>query len=366
MVRPRFIALYLPQFHSTKTNDQAYGPGFTEWSNLRKSQKLFRGHDWPTVPGELGYYDLRDPLVRQAQADLAREHGIEAFCYYHYWFGNGRMELELPFREVLQSGQPDFPFCLCWANQSWHKKFWNADGSHRRELLVEQTYPGDDDVVQHFNYCLPAFRDSRYVRVDGKPVFMIYRALEHPDARQFIQRWQQLARENGLPGIFFIAQTERLASEEKHLLDTGVDGINTVRLFDHFKFATSRPVRALKKLYWQLARLPRITPYAKAAPLFVSAQERREKIYPSVIPNWDHTPRSGLGGTVLTGSTPALFEQHVVEAVDAVSAKVPEHQLIFIKSWNEWGEGNYLEPDQRHGRAYLEVLRRVAETAKGR
>lgn len=356
MARPRFIAFYLPQFHQTENNDRWHGEGFTEWTNLRKSKQLFRDHYWPKVPGELGYYNLLDPAVRAAQAQLAQAHGVEAFCYYHYWFGDGRRELEKPFQAVLDSGQPDFPFCLCWANESWHRKFWSPDGSNRKELLVEQRYPGEQDVVAHFEYCLKAFRDPRYLCVDGKPLFMIYRALEMPDARRFIDTWQNLARANGLPGIFFVGQTERLHLEEDALFGADLDGINTIRLFDHYRLHTSRYKRLMKKLYWRIARLPRITEYSDAYPHFVTEQEYRENIYPSVIPNWDHTPRSGLGGTVLAGSTPELFRENVVDAVRAVRDRSAQHQLIFIKSWNEWGEGNYIEPDERFGRQYLQAL----------
>ena len=354
--KARVIAFYLPQYHPTDLNSRHYGENFTEWDNVRAAKKLFPEHDWPIAPGELGYYDLLDPTVREAQAELARSHGIEGFCYYHYWFGNGRMELEKPFQEVLQSETPDFPFCLCWANQPWHKKFWSRDGSSRNELLVDQVYPGIADIDAHFYYCLPAFQDSRYIRVDDKPVFMIYRALEYPDAAKFMARWQQLAQENGLSGIFFIGQTTRLDLESEQLRSLGLDGINTVRLFDYYRFGQNRLQRQWRKFNWWLKRTPRIVPYREASRCFVSAEDQANDIYPSIIPNWDHSPRSGLGGTVLYGSTPDLFREHVQEVVETVANKPGEHRLVFVKSWNEWGEGNYLEPDQRHGRAYLEMM----------
>lgn len=151
MSKPKLIAFYLPQYHPTLDNDKWWGKGFTEWTNVGKAKPLFIGHYQPKVPADLGYYDLRVPEVRELQASLAKEAGIYGFCYYHYWFGNGRKELELPFAEVLKSEKPNFPFCLCWANESWHSKFWNKDGSIEKKILIEQLYPGDDDIINHFN-----------------------------------------------------------------------------------------------------------------------------------------------------------------------------------------------------------------------
>jgi len=357
MFKPRVIALYLPQFHATPGNDEWHGKGFTEWTNVRKARQLFPQHNAPNEPSELGYYDLREPEIKEQQAALARQYGVEGFCYYHYWFGNGRIELETPLQQVLETGKPDLPFCLCWANESWHRKFWSPDGSSRNELLVEQRYPGKDDIVEHFHYCLRAFRDPRYIRVDGKPLFMIYKVMNLDNAEGFIREWQSLAREHGLPGIFFVGQTETLDTDEKAMMRTGLDGINTIRLFHYYKKRLSSINRFFRKMYWRLAGLPRMTRYEDASAFFVSENEYRQHIYPSIIPNWDHTPRSGLGGTVLTGSTPELFRKHVIEALTAVRDKPADQQLIFVKSWNEWGEGNYLEPDKKHGRQYLEALK---------
>ena len=201
----KVIALYLPQFHPTPDNDEWWGKGFTEWTNVGKAKPLFPGHYQPKVPADLGYYDLRLPEVREQQAQLAKEAGIYGFCYYHYWFGHGKQELELPFNEVLASGKPDFPFMLCWANESWHAKFWDKDGkASSKKMLIEQTYD-DDDIDPHFYHLLPAFKDPRYIKIDGCPAFMIYRPDEMPDPEKIIKRWQELAKQNGLLGITFMA-----------------------------------------------------------------------------------------------------------------------------------------------------------------
>ena len=165
-MKVRILAYYLPQFHPFKENDEWWGKGFTEWTNVARAKKLFLGHYQPHIPADLGFYDLRVPEVREQQAELARMAGIEAFCYYEYWFGNGRQLMELPFEEVVSTGKPDFPFCLCWANHSWYKKLWDPQKKGKDKLLIEQKYPGKDDYINHFNHLLPAFRDNRYVRVN--------------------------------------------------------------------------------------------------------------------------------------------------------------------------------------------------------
>jgi hypothetical protein len=199
-LQARVIAFYLPQFHPIPENDAWWGKGFTEWTNVAKAKPLFRGHYQPRIPIDLGYYDLRVPEVREAQAGLARNAGIEGFCYYHYWFGGKRL-LEKPFTEVVATGQPNFPFCLCWANQTW-SGIWHGNPDR---VLVEQTYPGTEDNRRHFLAVRQAFLDTRYPRFEGRPIFVIYRPTEHPDVTRFITEWEELAVQSGLPGIHFVA-----------------------------------------------------------------------------------------------------------------------------------------------------------------
>lgn len=182
--KARVLAYYLPQFHPIPENDAWWGKGFTEWTNVGRAKPLYKGHYQPRVPADLGYYDLRLPEVQEAQAELAKEAGIEGFCYWHYWFGNGRRLLEMPFDKVLKSGKPDFPFCLAWANHSWYAKSFDLEGKDR--LLIEQQYLGKEDYVKHFFSVLPAFEDSRYVQVDGKPLFVIFSPKTIPDLSLFL------------------------------------------------------------------------------------------------------------------------------------------------------------------------------------
>jgi lipopolysaccharide biosynthesis protein len=348
LARP--VAFYLPQYHPIPENDEWWGPGFTEWTNTAKARPLFRGHYQPHVPADLGFYDLRQPEAREAQAQLAREYGVEAFCYYHYWFGNGRRLLERPFEEVLRSGRPDFPFCLCWANESW-TGVWHG---LKNQILVKQEYPGTDDATRHFETLLPAFRDARYLTVDGKPLFLVYSPTELPDPRAFTDLWRRLAHQEGLPGLYLVG----IANEPWRPELNGFDGATThnvhlARLCDG-NIWSSRLRFHSRRL---LGRPPLLFPYNEAIKHFVLDECRKTNVYPCVIPNWDNTPRSGFRGLVLHGSTPELFRAHFRGTLSQITHKPAEHRLIFIKSWNEWAEGNHLEPDLKFGRQYLEILR---------
>lgn len=363
-MKPEIIALYLPQYHPTLHNNEWWGEGFTEWTNVAKAKPLFPGHYQPKVPADLGFYDLRMPEIRVKQAELAREAGITAFCYYHYWFGNGHQELELPFNEVVESGKPDFPFCLCWANESWYKKFWNNDGAVvEKTILAEQTYPGEVDNKEHFNTLLKAFKDERYYKIEGKLAFAIYKPLEFPDIEKFILQWQQLAMENGLPGFFFLGYTINVEKEYEAIKALGFDAVVSFRR----NRDTIRGLGwAVRKALSVIFHTPRRQNYRKACKTLVSDMERKEDIYPVMIPNWDHTPRSGVKGDLYTNSTPELFEKHVVDVLEHIKNKKKNHQIAFLKSWNEWGEGNYMEPDLRYGKGYLNALKNALKTLSKR
>lgn len=234
-IKVRVIALFLPQYHPVPENDKWWGKGFTEWTNVGKAKRYFKGHYQPRVPADLGYYDLRVAETRKEQADMARKYGIEGFLYWHYWFGNGKRLLERPFNEVVKSGEPDFPFALAWANETW-KGF--SHGLKNRETLIEQLYPGTDDYIAHFYEILPALKDSRYITVDEKPLFMVYKPHHLPNPKGFIDLWRKLAKENGLPGIYFVAhhqsrkehawKTEQESLTE--MLGWGFDAVNFVRI----------------------------------------------------------------------------------------------------------------------------------------
>jgi lipopolysaccharide biosynthesis protein len=351
MPEPIVVALYLPQFHPIPENDQWWGPGFTEWTNVAKARPLYRGHRQPFLPGDLGFYDLRVGETREAQADLARAYGVGAFCYYHYWFGNGHRLLQRPFTEVLESGKPDFPFMLCWANQTW-SGVWHGLGNR---VLAEQTYPGPQDDEKHFATLLPAFQDERYLRVEGRPVFMIYQPRDLPNGLQMIDRWRKMARAAGLPGLYLIAEHHdphwdcRAAG-----FDAFVNMRNLVRRRSWVPW--SSPWEKLRGKWLDLRRRPTRVPYESKLSYFVPDQASAEAI-PCVIPSWDNTPRSGYRGLVLEGSTPEKFGRQLDLALQRARARNYRDNLLFVKSWNEWAEGNVLEPSQAFGNGYLKVLR---------
>lgn len=352
--KPRILATYLPQFHPIPENDEWWGKGFTEWTNVGKAKPLFKGHYQPRVPADLGYYDLRLPEVRQQQADMAREYGVEGFCYWHYWFGNGKRLLERPFNEVLASGKPDFPFCLSWANHSWQDKQFSKEGTNR--MLIEQQYPGEKDYIDHFNTLLPAFLDKRYIRVDNKPLFQIYLPFEFPDIERFISTWQNLAKQNGLEGIHFVGHTLLEDGYDK-VLRKGFDAVNMVRMYHFYKHKYTLPERAYMKMMRVWFKHGRIFDYSKLYMYFSSNDDKRDNCYPTIIPNWDHSPRSGRKGNIFINSNPKVFKEHVKQVLSTVKEKKPEHRIIFLKSWNEWAEGNYMEPDLKFKRGYLEALK---------
>ncbi|WP_159730172.1 glycoside hydrolase family 99-like domain-containing protein [Sphingobacterium sp. 18053] len=344
----RLIASYLPQFYPTKENNEWWGPGFTEWTNVGKAEKLFKDHYQPRIPADLGYYDLRLVETRVEQAKMAQEYGIEGFCYWHYWFGNGKRILDRVFDEVLKTGCPDFPFCLGWANETWSGVWHGA----KNKILLEQTYPGKADYKMHFEEMLPAFQDSRYIRVDDKPLFMIYKPELIPDAAEFISYWRELAAEAGLGDFYFVGQTIEI--EKKSLiLEMGFDAINVVRLYDYRR----KEVNILSKGYSKLFGSLNVYDYEVASRNFSGEEDRELDCIPTIIPNWDHSPRSGKRAYILHNSTPELFRKHVREVFDTIKDKPAEHRIAFVKSWNEWGEGNHLEPDLRFGKEYLKVLK---------
>lgn len=354
----RILATYLPQFHPIPENDEWWGKGFTEWTNVGKAKPLFKGHYQPRVPADLGYYDLRLPEIRQQQADMAREYGVEGFCYWHYWFGNGKRLLEMPFNEVLRTGKPDFPFCLSWANHDWEAKLF-VKGS-KNKMLIKQLYPGESDYIAHFNALLPAFKDSRYIKVYNKPLFQIYSPLDFEDVELFIKIWHKLAKENGFEGIHFVGHTLSEEDIEK-IISKGFDAVNTVRLFDLFKKKYTLPQRAYMKMMRVWFNHGQLFDYRKVYKYFSSKTDEKEICYPSIIPNWDHSPRSGRKGHIFVNSNPEAFKNHVKTVLETIRNKEPEHRIAFIKSWNEWGEGNYMEPDLKFGRGYLEALKQAID-----
>jgi hypothetical protein len=365
--KARLIAFYLPQFHPIPENDEWWGRGFTEWVTVAQARPLFRGHYQPRIPADLGFYNLCFPEVRFAQAKMAREYGIEGFCYWHYWFA-GRRILERPFQEVLRLGEPDFPFCLGWANHSWFGKWYGGRKDLQNQVLIEQTYPGLEDAKNHFYCLLEAFADERYITVEGKPLLFIYRPQQIPDAKRVTDCWRGLAVKAGLKGLHLVGQNLHPSDVErcgfdatsysfrppliKGLLQENLLG-GWMRLWEVRRLLKVRKLVTMQKLF----RKPLVYPYKEVLSFLLKKGPVAINDYPTLIPNWDNTPRALYEGLVFHESTPELFRLHLQQAVQIVVSKPMEWRIIFIRSWNEWSEGNYLEPDRRYGRAFLEMIR---------
>ncbi len=335
--QPLVIAFYLPQFHPTPENDAWWQPGFTEWHNVVQAAPLFDGHYQPHLPGELGFYDLRVAEVREQQSELARRHGIDAFCYYHYWFG-GRRLLERTFAEVRASGRPDLPFCLCWANENWSPS-WDSRGDM---VLVAQEY-GPEERAAHIVELVASFGDERYLRKDGRPIFMIYRIQEVPDAEGFVAdlRAESLRAGTGDP---YVVRFDTYSSFDDPAA-TGCDA--AAQFFPHGIIENGAEDHRL-----DLGDPGNtVLPYDEIADLLLALPPPEWTRHECVTPGWDNTPRRGDGhALVIHGSTPEGYERWLRAVVDRAPAR---GGLVFVNAWNEWAEGAHLEPDQRWGDAYL-------------
>jgi lipopolysaccharide biosynthesis protein len=354
----RAIAIYLPQYHPIPENDEWWGKGFTEWTNVTRADPLFPDHYQPQIPADLGFYDLRLPETRQAQADLAKAYGIHGFCYYHYWFSGKRL-LERPFNDVLASKEPDFPFCLCWANENWTRRWDGKD----LDILAEQVY-GEKDDRQHIRYLSQAFRDPRYIRIDGKPLFLVYRATDIPDPLLTTATWRDEAHQLGI-GEIFLVRVESNPNEHSNPASIGFDA--SVEFQPDWGNLGSPLQRGRK---WSLARKLKlqdpaylnnnIYDYATIVERMLAKVPVSHNRFPCVTPAWDNSARRKNGNaTILHNSTPELYEHWLNTVVQRELSNPSSDRIIFINAWNEWAEGNHLEPCQKWGHSYLKATQRV-------
>jgi lipopolysaccharide biosynthesis protein len=352
----RLIAFYLPQYHPIPENDAWWGKGFTEWANVTQARPLFLGHYQPHFPADLGFYDLRLPEVRQSQADLAREYGIYGFCYYHYWF-DGKQLLERPFSEVLASGKPDFRFCLCWANESWTRRWDGFD----QDVLIEQTYGGESDAQNHIRWLLQAFADERYIQINGKPLLLVYRAREIPHIERILSIWREEANRAGLPGLY-LCSVESIWSRNWDPTGQGFEaavefhpafGLLPRKLLERRQSFSLWPWGRKQPKHW-------IVSYKDYVQYMLQRHYPNYKMFRCVTPGFDNTSRrqNGLHASILQQSNPEDFGIWLHHTVRWTKNNRPEsEQIVFINAWNEWAEGNHLEPDQRFGHAFLEQVR---------
>ena len=360
------IAFYLPQFHPIPENDAWWGKGFTEWTNVRRARPLFKGHLQPQEPGELGEYDLRDDRVRLEQIALAKSHGVDAFCYYSYWF-LGKTLLETPLRRLLAQPGADFPFCLCWANETWSRAW---DG-REREILIEQRYSAADDAA-YAEYLCGIFSDPRYLKVEGKPVFLIYRLQNLPDPKRFLSALRAAAEQKGFPGVRVFAVLNfscRMTDEE--IAELGIDDVADFQPNPADfppRGLCGKGIRFLQRLWNGAARrlgAPQVhsvlrVPYRSLVERVCAGYGRGSLNHcPVVFPNWDNSPRR-KAATVIQNDDPAAFEEWTRRAAEFVRSKPERDRFLFVNAWNEWAESAHLEPDRRSGRAFLEAFARGA------
>lgn len=366
----KVIAYYLPQFHTIPENDELWGKGFTEWNNVQNAEPLFEGHNQPRIPQNNNYYDLLNQDVKRWQISLAKKYGIYGFCMYHYWFG-GKLLLEKPVEQYLHDQSMNLPFCICWANENWT----NAWVSDSNKILIEQHYGGKDEWKEHFEYLLPFFFDERYIKVDGHPLFIIYRPELIPNLNEMLDFWQELAEQAGLERLSFGYQ--KTDKEELHRKDDsrfdynieyqpGFSGKwqeagwhktlrkikqNTCLALDRVlgtsRFSTMRVEPKLEK-----------KDYKKFWDAIVTHVPDDLKCIPGAFVDWDNTPRKGIRGSWFQGVSPELFYEYMKKQI-IHTREVYKKDMLFIFAWNEWGEGGYLEPDMRYGTGMLQALQRA-------
>lgn len=341
-------ALHLPQFHRTPENDLWWGKGFTEWTNVTKAKPLYPGHKQPNLPTDLGLYDLRVEASRIEQAALAQESGIDSFCYWHYWFA-GRRVLTEPVALSLESSKETFPFFLNWANETWQGRWYGASGT----TLIEQTYPGEQDYINHFEAVLPYFKSERYVKFDGKPVFAIYKPKQIPNLSEFKETWDHLAREAGFNGIYWVGQ-----------VDSKNDVLDIKSSFDRLYLNPGALWKILFGMDYRIferLRLPRLIDASRFPRDLQEFHDSFPEVAPCVMPHWDNTPRSNRRGNVWVRNSTTVFEQQLKVAFETASQVAAPHApgLIMVKSWNEWAESNCLEPGGWWGHGFLETLRKL-------
>ena len=360
-VRP--IAMYLPQFHPIQENNEWWGKGFTEWTNVAKAKPRFWGHYQPHLPADLGFYDLRVPEVREQQAAMAKEAGIYGFCYYHYWF-NGKRLLERPVNEILDSGKPDFPFMLCWANENW-TRIW--DGGNK-EILMEQNYSEEDDR-EHIQYLLNSvFNDPRYIKVDNKPVFCIYNSYMFPNMKRTLSIWREEAKKVGME--LYLCRMERQLNEGKECFD-GFDAAIEFQPFAslYYNYKNKRTISFLIKDVRGRLQRKGIFSFIISYKKYVENVSKHPlkwdyKKYPGITPGWDNSARRKKAFIAMHGSTPALYGMWMSNIVKKFIPYSKEENFIFINAWNEWAEGNHLEPDKKWGTQYLAETKKALQNGK--
>lgn len=350
----KIISFYLPQFHEIPENNDAWGNGFTEWTNVKKCKPLFWGHYQPRIPLDNNYYSLLDPNTIRWQAELATAYGIDCFCFYHYWF-NGRLVLEKPVEILRKMGDTHVYYCFAWANEPWTKTWHGAGGD--REILIPQEYGREDEWEAHYQYFLTYFRDERYLKKKNCPVLLVYKLQNIPFYNDMIQYWKNRAKCDGFDGIFFLCMKQ---SKSRAYLSEYVDGTvdfepNNTKAGKLSEQGTKMaPVDRGSILYNRMAI--KTLDYREINNEMLHRVHKKNE-FRTVFVDYDDTPRRGSRGVVTLGRSTKLFGQYLKKTL--CLAQKEKNEYIFVNAWNEWGEGNYLEPDTRNGYSCLEAVKRA-------
>lgn len=375
----KIIPFYLPQYHTIPLNDKCWGKGFTEWNNVKKAEPLFEGHDQPKIPLNNNYYNLLDDKTKEWQANIAKKYGIFGFCYYHYWFQDGQKLLEKPAEQMLQNENIDMPFCFCWANENWSK---NWDGGNR-EIIMEQNYGSKEDWELHFQYLLKFFKDKRYITIDGRPLFIIYKPEQIVDIYQMTLYMRKRAKEEGFPDLCLAFQFPSYYADmyyREDVFDYRIEfepvysrNINSMK-----RPGTNQKVTMARKIFGEdilsVYRKKRMNKTRSAWPksqslgmffydemwkIILNAKWEKDFL-PGCFVDWDNTPRN-KHGVMFTGFSIEKFSSYMKQIVQRANKE--KKPLLFINAWNEWGEGAFLEPDEKYGYKKLEAIQKALEAS---
>lgn len=341
----KVIAYYLPQFHPFKENNEWWGEGFTEWTNVTKARPQYLGHQQPRLPGELGFYDLRLPQVMRQQIDLAKQYGVNGFCFHHYWFGGKRL-METPVQNFLKDKSLDIDFCLCWANENWTRRW---DGLEN-DVLISQKHSPEDDIA-FLDDIMPALKDERYIKVDGKPLLILYRASSLPDAKETGKRWREHAIKNGLPGLYLVVVNAfDVSSPQPYDFDAIVE-------FPPHQIGAKDITDSITPLNKNFTG--RVYDYEELALRAGKIDNDNFTCFKAVMPSWDNEARKPTQGFSFYNAKPELYAKWLDSAIKTTMNRRPEERLVFVNAWNEWAEGAHLEPDRHNGYAYLHATANI-------
>ena len=358
----KYIAFHLPQYHTFPENDKWWGEGFTEWTNVKKAKPLFKGHNQPKIPLDNNYYNMLDQETWAWQAKLAKDYGLYGFCYYHYWF-DGKLLMERPLEGLLNTRKIDFPFCLCWANEPWTRA-WDGKTS---SILMPQRYGGEKEWYEHIQYLMPFFKDSRYIKVDGKPMFLLYRTESIENCDLMIQFWNKECKKNGFPGIWIVEELNGFQSSPKCKQSSAIVEFQPNYIQKTKAKIEHRIDKARSKVFSLINGIHgdfKTFDYDDVWNRIIQHKSRDfgKKLYLGAFVNWDNSPRKGMNASVFRGGTPEKFQNYLSCLSDKAIRE--NREFIFINAWNEWAEGAYLEPDEENRYAYLEAIKNIKNKVK--